>query len=61
MLLRIAFTVAPIVFGLDKFFSVLVNWEQYLAPWVNRLMPAPRATSCTWAAWWRSRPASSWR
>lgn len=39
MLLRIAFTIAPIVFGLDKFFNVLVNWEQYLAPWVNRLMP----------------------
>jgi hypothetical protein len=39
MLLRIAFTVAPIVFGLDKFFNVLVNWELYLAPWVNRLMP----------------------
>jgi hypothetical protein len=39
MLLRVAFTVAPIVFGLDKFFNVLVNWEIYLAPWVNRLMP----------------------
>jgi hypothetical protein len=39
MLLRIAFTVAPIVFGVDKFFNVLVDWEQYLAPWVNRLMP----------------------
>jgi uncharacterized membrane protein YphA (DoxX/SURF4 family) len=38
-LLRIGFTVAPIVFGLDKFFNVLVNWEQYLAPWVNRLLP----------------------
>jgi uncharacterized membrane protein YphA (DoxX/SURF4 family) len=39
LLLRIGFTVAPIVFGLDKFFNVLVNWEQYLAPWLNRLMP----------------------
>src|SRR5206468_5220278 len=38
-LLRIGFAVAPIVFGLDKFFNVLVNWEQYLAPWVNRLLP----------------------
>jgi len=27
------------LFGLDKFFNVLVNWEQYLAPWVNRLIP----------------------
>src|SRR3954463_14154669 len=39
MLLRIAFTVAPIAFGLDKFFNVLVDWEMYLAPWVNRLLP----------------------
>jgi hypothetical protein len=38
-LLRVAFTVAPIVFGLDKFANVLVNWEIYLAPWLNRLMP----------------------
>ena len=38
-LLRIGFTVAPIAFGLDKFFNVLVNWESYLAPWVNRLIP----------------------
>ena len=33
------FTVAPILFGLDKFFNVMVNWEQYLAPWIIRLMP----------------------
>jgi hypothetical protein len=31
-LLRIGFTVAPIVFGLDKFAHVLVNWDKYLAP-----------------------------
>jgi hypothetical protein len=31
-LLRIAFVVAPIVFGLDKFFHVLVDWDRYLAP-----------------------------
>jgi hypothetical protein len=31
-LLRIAFVVAPILFGLDKFFHVLVNWDRYLAP-----------------------------
>jgi uncharacterized membrane protein YphA (DoxX/SURF4 family) len=39
LLLRIGFTLAPIVFGVDKFFNVLVDWEQYLAPWVNRLIP----------------------
>ena len=38
-LLRIGFTVAPIVFGLDKFFNVLTDWPQYLASWVDDLMP----------------------
>jgi hypothetical protein len=31
-LLRIGFIVAPIAFGLDKFFHVLVDWDRYLAP-----------------------------
>jgi hypothetical protein len=31
-LLRIAFVVAPILFGLDKFAHVLVDWDRYLAP-----------------------------
>ena len=39
-LLRIAFVVAPILFGLDKFFDVLVDWERYLAPEINDLSPA---------------------
>jgi hypothetical protein len=30
--LRIGFVVAPILFGLDKFFHVLVDWDRYLAP-----------------------------
>jgi uncharacterized membrane protein YphA (DoxX/SURF4 family) len=38
-ILRLAFTVAPIAFGLDKFFNVLVDWPKYLAPWVDDLMP----------------------
>jgi uncharacterized membrane protein YphA (DoxX/SURF4 family) len=38
-LLRIAFTAAPILFGLDKFFDVLVDWEIYLAPWINDIVP----------------------
>ena len=38
-LLRIAFTVAPIAFGVDKFFNGMVDWEKYLAPWLDRLMP----------------------
>jgi uncharacterized membrane protein YphA (DoxX/SURF4 family) len=39
MLLRLAFTVAPIAFGIDKFFNVLVHWPKYLAPWINNIMP----------------------
>ena len=34
-ILHLAFTVAPIVAGLDKFFNLLVNWEQYLPSFVN--------------------------
>ena len=36
-ILHLAFIVAPIAAGLDKFFNVLVNWEQYLPPFVNKL------------------------
>ena len=39
VMLRIAFAVAPIAFGLDKFFNVLTDWPQYLANWVDNLMP----------------------
>ena len=38
-LLRTAFSVAPIVFGLDKFFNLLTDWQGYLAPLVDRLVP----------------------
>ena len=31
-LLRVGFVVAPILFGLDKFAHVLVDWDIYLAP-----------------------------
>jgi hypothetical protein len=31
-LLRIGFTTAPILFGLDKFANVLVDWDTYVAP-----------------------------
>jgi uncharacterized membrane protein YphA (DoxX/SURF4 family) len=34
-LMRIAFTVAPIVFGLDKFFHILVDWDIYMAPRIS--------------------------
>jgi uncharacterized membrane protein YphA (DoxX/SURF4 family) len=38
-LLRLTFAVAPIAFGLDKFFDVLVDWPMYLAPWVDDIVP----------------------
>jgi hypothetical protein len=39
-LLRSGFTLAPILFGLDKFAEVLTDdWEAYLAPWVNDIVP----------------------
>ncbi len=36
-ILRLGFTVAPIVAGLDKFFHFLVNWDQYVPPIVNNM------------------------
>jgi len=38
-LLRIGFTAAPILFGLDKFFNWSVNWPDYLANWINTIAP----------------------
>jgi hypothetical protein len=39
MILRAAFTVAPILFGLDKFFHLMVNWDRYLAPALSNPLP----------------------
>ena len=37
-ILHVAFVAAPILAGIDKFFHVLVNWDIYLAPIVNRIL-----------------------
>jgi hypothetical protein len=37
-LLRIGYTVAPILFGIDKFAHVLVNWDKYMA--LATILPA---------------------
>lgn len=37
--MRVAFAALPIVFGLDKFFNILVDWPVYLAPWINDIAP----------------------
>ena len=39
VLLRIGFTAAPILFGIDKFFNWTVDWPIYLAPWINHIVP----------------------
>ncbi|KLO27761.1 DoxX family membrane protein [Mycobacterium haemophilum] len=42
LLLRTVFTVAPILFGLDKFFNLLTrphHWSMYLAGWISHLVP----------------------
>jgi len=39
LILRAAFVVAPIVFGLDKFTNWLVQWDQYLAPALSDPLP----------------------
>jgi uncharacterized membrane protein YphA (DoxX/SURF4 family) len=39
LLLRTVFVVAPILFGLDKFFGVMTNWDKYLVPWINDIVP----------------------
>lgn len=48
VLLRTLFTVAPILFGLDKFFNLLPHvpdgagpghWDKYLAGWINDILP----------------------
>src|SRR5204863_6128601 len=38
-ILHVGFTVAPILAGLDKFFHLLVNWDQYLPGMVTRISP----------------------
>jgi hypothetical protein len=38
-LLRIGFTVAPILFGADKFAHWLIDWDKYLAPRIVDRIP----------------------
>ena len=45
LLLRTVFSVAPILFGLDKFTNLMTDWTGYLAPWINDLVPGDAATA----------------
>jgi hypothetical protein len=38
-ILHVAFIIAPIIAGLDKFTHLLVNWDMYLSPAVSRMIP----------------------
>jgi uncharacterized membrane protein YphA (DoxX/SURF4 family) len=38
------FTVAPILFGLDKFSNLLTHWTMYLAPVATSVIPVPAQT-----------------
>lgn len=44
VLLRTVFTVAPILFGLDKFTNILADWTVYLAPQATAVVPLPPQT-----------------
>src|SRR5438045_3644149 len=38
-ILHVAFSVAPIVAGMDKFLHLLTNWDSYVAPAMARMLP----------------------
>jgi uncharacterized membrane protein YphA (DoxX/SURF4 family) len=44
LLLRTVFTVAPVLFGLDKFTNILIDWTIYLAPVATAVVPVPAQT-----------------
>ena len=37
-ILRVAFIIAPVVMGLDKFLGLLANWDRYLPAFVNNIL-----------------------
>lgn len=37
-ILQVAFVIAPIIAGFDKFFYALTNWSQYLAPMAMQMI-----------------------
>src|SRR5438093_4801837 len=39
LILYVGFIVAPLIAGADKFFHLLVNWDQYLAPAIAGMLP----------------------
>ncbi|WP_309066734.1 hypothetical protein [Microbacterium sp.] len=46
VMLRTLFTVAPILFGLDKFVRILTSdWERYLASWMDGIIAGDARTA----------------
>lgn len=43
-ILQVAFVLAPIIAGADKFLHWLTDWTQYLAPGVARILPMSPST-----------------
>lgn len=41
--LHVGFVVLPVVAGADKFLHLLTDWNKYLAPWIDGLMPGSAA------------------
>jgi uncharacterized membrane protein YphA (DoxX/SURF4 family) len=42
--LRVAFGFGPLIAGLDKFTNILVNWQKYLSPAAERMLPVSATT-----------------
>jgi uncharacterized membrane protein YphA (DoxX/SURF4 family) len=42
--LRVAFGLGPLLAGIDKFTQILVNWDKYLSPTAQRLLPVSATT-----------------
>lgn len=38
-ILRFGYTALPIAAGADKFLNILTDWEKYVAPWMEDLLP----------------------
>ncbi|HET8752478.1 MAG TPA: DoxX family protein [Gaiellaceae bacterium] len=39
VVLRVAFVALPLAMGIDKYFNSMVYWPQYLAGWINNIIP----------------------
>jgi len=42
--LRVAFGFGSLIAGLDKFTNILVNWQKYLSPAAERMLPVSATT-----------------